>query len=450
MATDPVRSVRITEQDAPVVPDLKAALARLAAMQPSPTGSYLTVSFDWSIDGSEPGRLPAPAPKRSQERAMRGEEGAPRRPGWQQMQRELQELVESHGPRGDIYDALSADLARITDFVDKQLDLSANGLFILADGQQGVFEAIPLDVAPEASAVLESIPALRPLVHASEDYPTFVVVNANQQEANVWVIERLGWSENVQVESDSYPRHQSTGGLNAQRYQNRANERVEAFARTVAEQVNRLFMESTSPPDYLILSDDEPMFTAISEHLHKEVSPKLLGKVGLGKDPLPTEIAAIVAPMIEAAERQQEADAVQKVADNVGAQTLGIAGAVDTLRALATGQVQTLVMNDDFTAEGWADYTLPLFGLGEIPAEHPAGGDIANMRVTRLEDEAVRLALLNGGEVELIQTTVPISETEGTPRAGEDMPRSEPAKALDSLGGIGAVLRYDIEETTTS
>ncbi len=375
---------------------------------------------------------------------MRGETGAPRRPGWQQMQRELQTLVESYGPRGETYDALAADLARITEFVDNELDVTVNGVFIVADGQQGVFEAIPLDVAPTPSLVLESVPALRPLVHASEDYPTFTVVNANQQEANVWVIERLGWSENIQVVSDGYPRHQSTGGLNAQRYQNRADERVEAFARVVAEQVNRLFMESSAPPDYLILSDDEPMSTAIAEHLHKEVAPKVLGKVVLGKDPLPAEIAAIVAPMTEAAERQEETDAVQKVADNVGAQTLGIAGAVDTLRALANGQVQLLVMNDDFTATGWADYTLPLFGLGEIPAEHPAGGDVANLRVTKLEDEAVRLALLNGGAVELIQTTEPLSAYSDVPRAGGDIPRSGAATALDGLGGIGAVLRYDI------
>lgn len=444
MATDPVRDIRITDQEEPTVPDLKAALSRLAALSPSPTASCLTVSFDWSIDGSEPGRLPAPAPKRSQERAMRGESGAPRRPGWQQMQRELQALVDSHGPRGGIHDALAADLARITEFVDNELEVNANGVFIVADSQQGVFEAIPLDVAPTPSLVLESIPALRPLVHASEDYPTFAVVDANQQEANVWVIERLGWSENIQVESDSYPRHQRSGGLNAQRYQNRADERVEAFARTVAEQVNRLFMESRTPPDYLILSDDEPMSTAITEHLHKDVMPRMLGKLTLGKDPLPEEIAHMVAPMIEAAERQEEIDAVQKVADNVGAQTLGIAGAVDTLRALANGQVQTLVMNDDFTAGGWADYTLPLFGLGTIPAEHPAGGDVGNLRVTMLEDEAVRLALLNGGAVELIQTTEPISADSDVPLAGGEMPRSSAATALDELGGIGAVLRYDI------
>ena len=160
MATDPVRRVRTTEQEDPGVPDLRAVLSRLAALNPSPTSSTLTASFDWSVDGSEPGRIPAPAPKRSQERALRGETGSPRRPGWQQTQRELQALVDSHGPRGETYDALAADFARITAFVENELDLSANGVFVVADEQQGVFEAIPLDVAPTPSLVLESIPAL--------------------------------------------------------------------------------------------------------------------------------------------------------------------------------------------------------------------------------------------------------------------------------------------------
>ena len=34
MATDPVRSIRATEQESPVVPDLKAALSKLAALPP--------------------------------------------------------------------------------------------------------------------------------------------------------------------------------------------------------------------------------------------------------------------------------------------------------------------------------------------------------------------------------------------------------------------------------
>ncbi len=99
-------------------------------------------------------------------------------------------------------------------------------------------------------------------------------------------------------------------------------------------------------------------------------------------------------------------------------------------------------MNDDFSNDGWADYTFPLFGIGPVPDEHPAGGDPTNLVVTKLEDEAVRLALLNGGSVELVKTSEPISGDMEVPRALDEMPRTDAAKALDALGGIGAILRY--------
>lgn len=444
VATDPVRRVRSIEQDASAVPDLPAALSRLAALSPQGNEPMLTVSVDLSIEGSDPGRIPPAAPKRSQERAMRHETGSPKRPGWQQMQRDLDALLASHEPRGEALDRLTADVARITAFVDNDLDPSARGLFVVASDRQEIFEPVVLDVPVPTSLVVESIPALRPLVHAAEDYPSYAVVNADQQEANIWLIERRTWSENVQVESNAYPRHQSSGGLNQQRYQRRADERVEAFARTVSEQLTRLFLESAAPPEYLILSSDEPMSSAISSQLHQEVAARVLGTLTLTANASAQDVASAAGPMVEAEERRQEREAVQQVRDGVGAQTLGIAGAVDTLRSLAAGQVRTLVMNDDFTSEGWADYTLPLFGIGPVPAEHPAGGDVANLVPTKLEDEAVRLALLNGGNVELIKTTEPISADEDVPRATDALPRTEAAQELDTLGGIGALLRYAV------
>ena len=53
----------------------------------------------------------------------------------------------------------------------------------------------------------------------------------------------------------------------------------------------------------------------------------------------------------------------------------------------------TLVMNDDFAMDGWADYTLPLYGVGEVPAGHPVEANVANIVPTALADVLVRLAL---------------------------------------------------------
>ena len=57
MATDPVQQIRELEHDTPLATDLKATLARLAALPPSTEAPYLTVSLDWRPEGSAPGRF---------------------------------------------------------------------------------------------------------------------------------------------------------------------------------------------------------------------------------------------------------------------------------------------------------------------------------------------------------------------------------------------------------
>jgi hypothetical protein len=108
----------------------------------------------------------------------------------------------------------------------------------------------------------------------------------------------------------------------------------------------------------------------------------------------------------------------------------------------------TLVMNDDFSQPGWADYTLPLYGVGNPPREHPAAGDVANIVPTTVEDEVVRLALQIGAEIELVRSAVPVGqeEQENIPDADTPTPRSEAARSLDELDGIGAILRYALDE----
>ena len=60
----------------------------------------------------------------------------------------------------------------------------------------------------------------------------------------------------------------------------------------------------------------------------------------------------------------------------------------------------------------------------------------------------MRLALQIGAEVQLVRSAVPVGEEEQEqiPDADEPTPRSEAARALDELGGIGAILRYALDE----
>jgi peptide subunit release factor 1 (eRF1) len=448
VATDPVKRIRSFEHETPLALDLPATLSRLAALPPATEAPYLTVSLDWRPEGSEPGRIPSPEPKRSERRAQRDESGTPRRPSWQQAGRELDELVVAHGPRGAAFDSLRADVDRIKQYVVEELDPAAKGVIFVANSHHDVFEPVPVDVPVETAISTGPVPALRQLVHAAEDFPPYAVLVANQRDASLWLMERLTWESEVQLEADAYPRKQKQGGWSQKRYQSRADERVEAFARTIAEEVRGALGEGDGAVKYLILAAEEPMASALNAELHQTVKERIIGRIALPDEAIVTQVAAEAAPLVEERERQREMEAVRAVRDGVGAGTNGVAGAEATLTALLGGQVLTLVVNDDFAQTGWADFTLPLFGVGDVPREHPAGGDVANIVPVELADEVIDLALQTDAAVELVRTVMPIAAegTEGVPPAGAAAPRYEAALALDALGGIGAILRFTIEE----
>ena len=449
MATDPVQQIRELEHDTPLAMDLEATLARLAALPPSTEAPYLTVSLDWRPEGSAPGRFEAQEPKRSERRAPREDDGAPRRPAWQELRRGLDETVNGYGPRGAAFESLTADMERLTTYLDEELDPAATGVVVIACHHQKVFEPVPLDVPVDSGFTIGPIPSLRQLARAVDNYPPYAIIAADQRDAFLWLMEGQTWDRGVQLEATGYPRKQQQGGWSQKRYQNRADERVEAFARTIAEETRRAFEEVNAPVpyEYLIIAANEPMFTLLNAELHETIRERVLGQITLPIEASITEVTAAAQPLIEEAERKREKEAVQAVRDGVGAGGKGVAGAVDTITALETGQVMTLVMNDDFSQPGWADYTLPLYGVGSPPREHPAGGDVANLVPTTVEDEVVRLALQIGAEVQLVRSAVPVGveEQEQIPDADDPTPRSEAARTLDELGGIGAILRYALD-----
>ena len=356
MATDPVQQITELEHDTPLATDLHATLTRLAALPPSTEAPYLTVSLDWRQEGSAPGRFQPAETKRSERRAPREEDGAPRRPAWQELRRSLDETVNSYGPRGAAFESLTADMERLTAYLDEELEREATGVVVVACHQQGVFEPVPLDIPVDSGFTVGPIPSLRQLVRAADDYPPYAIIAADQRDAFLWLMEGQTWDRGVQLEATGYPRKQQQGGWSQQRYQNRADERVEAFARTIAEETRRAFEEVNAPVRYehLIISANEQMFTLVNGELHETIKERVLGQITLPIDANITEVTAAAEPLVEEAERRQEMEAVQAVRDGVGAGGKGVAGAQDTITALETGQVMTLVMTDDFSQPGWA------------------------------------------------------------------------------------------------
>lgn len=447
MATDPTKSIQERELSTPFDMSARELLGRLAHLEPSLNVPYLTVSVDWRVEGTSPGREEPEEVKRSQDRSGT-QEGDRWRPGIEVIERELDDLIEQHGPRGDVFDSLNEDKRKIHEYLVNDLDPAAQGVFLVSCSAQGVFEASGFALPMENKVEPGPTPALYSLVRMVEDYPTYAVLLADQREAVLTFVTSGQADREVSFAGSEYPRHQQQGGWSQRRYQARADERIEAFAGDVAEETGKALDEDGVQS--LIVAGNEVMTTALDHEFHETVKSRIIDTIHLDIRTDQSEVIGATFPIAEQGERSREAAKVDTIRDLVGADARGAAGAEATLLALQAGQVDELLMVDTFEGTGWADYEMYVFGVGERPSEHPTGGDLSSLVDIDLRNEMIRLALATDATVEIVHSDVPVSENEDVPDAGEGRPITEAAKALNELGGVAARLRFTLEETPLS
>jgi hypothetical protein len=414
--TNPVTKIRSASHEAAVDTDLSSALQTLAQLPPSTETPYATVALDWYPEG---GRRTSPTE------------------AWG----EIKEEVWGFHFRSAEGVSAENDRLRIGEYVLEELDKTARGAVIVSNSGQGAFEAVSFGMSIPTSAQLGPIPYLKEFARLVEDNPTYAILVLDQDQADLSIVSADVLSDSLSVTGTKYPRHQSSGGLNQQRYQNRANERVDAFIKTVAAEVQKT-LEQTGVRR-LVIGSDEVNGALFQEAAHDTLKEKIVGtfKVDISAANF-DKILELAQPVATEYERTREAEAVDQVADAVGSGNRGAAGSIDILKALEQGQVYRLVMSGDYSEMGWADYTMPIYGIGEVPTEHPAGGDLHNIVPVPLEQEMIRQALLTGAQIEIVDPSVPV-DTEGeVPKAGAETPNAPADTKLDALGGVGALLRW--------
>lgn len=446
MATDPIQRIRERVHETALDLDAQLVLAELAALPPSLDVPYVTVSLDWRPEGSDPGRTPPPDIRPSERRSHRDNDGVSRRPARQQLDRDLAEAIAQQGPRGAGLESLTADAERIATYLDEELDPSAQGVFLVSCAAAAVFAPLALGLPIPTRVSVGPTPALSVLARLVDDHPTYAVLLADQHEATLSFVTQAIHGQSVTLDSTDYPRKQKQGGWSQRRFQARADERVAAFASGIAEETQRALDELGV--GMLISAGDEVITSALDAAFHQSVKDRIISTLRLDIGAAEQEVIAATLPLAQAAEREREVEAVQAMSDAVGAGGNAVIGPEATITAVQGGQVAMLLITDDFAAAGWADYSFPLLGVGAPPAAHSAGGDPKAIVPVDLEEELIRLTLLNGGDVQIVKTASALAavDLDEIPVAGLEPPRSATAAALDAFGGVGALVRFSVDE----
>lgn len=440
MSNDAIKRASGAVYESALTPGLGEVLQALAALPAQTEVPYVTASIDWTVDGWAPGKTYGAEVKASQRRSGGDAhaEGTTRRIGRNEIAHELKKLVDAHGPRGPLFDAFLANSEQILNFLDSELDPSAHGAFVVAHAPTGLLETVALGMPIPTSLRVGPTPTLSKIARQIEDNPPYAVLLGDQQQANLTIVTRSRPAGSLSMTGSRWPKHQKQGGAQ-QRYQERAENRIDTFVKDVAA-VAEQEMQALGI-QMVVVAGDEVFTSALNAGISKQLREKVVKTIALDIRSTEPEIVAATMPIIEEAERAKELADAKAVHGAIASDNRGAGGAIAVLQALGAGQVDRLIMNEDVEETGWADFTLGLYGAGAVPATHPAGGDVANLVEIDLDEELIRQAVQTGAAIEIIDIEVPVDGTH-VPKAGEPLPRSEAATILDQFGGVAAILRF--------
>jgi peptide chain release factor subunit 1 len=164
--------------------------------------------------------------------------------------------------------------------------------------------------------------------------------------------------------------------------------------------------------DRVIVGAPDELMTEFKAKLHSYLRERCVGKIAVDVENASLDdVCGAARPVIETHARQNEREALDRLAQGVGTGGRGAAGIAEVLDALNQARVETLLISENFKASGRVDFQAGLL----LPQEAEQGEPV---------EDIVEPA---------IEKAIEQSATAMVVRHHDD---------LVPLGGIGAVLRF--------
>jgi release factor family 2 len=245
------------------------------------------------------------------------------------------------------------------------------------------------------------LPRLLPILRLRQSTLPHVVVLIDRGGADLYAVRVEGPELHREVDPDVDPMARSKpGGWSQRRYQNRAENSWEQGAGDVAKEL-LAFVERVDPA-VIIVAGDVRAVQFLRDALPPDVNDRV--RVVEGERPrgggaggIPDDVADVIR-----GERDRRFDEiVAKFDEEIGQDDLAVAGAEDTVAALARAQVEVLLVRDDADdeAEAWIGRDPTAIALAREDLEALGVDEPRNVR---LLDALVRAALGTSASVRVL------------------------------------------------
>lgn len=303
---------------------------------------------------------------------------------------------------------LPKDVAAVERFFDREYDWSGRSVAVFSCAEESFFRAYPLALAVRDFVFVGDRPSVKILADLMDNYGGYGVVLVDKQGARLFHF-HLGELREQEGVLGEMVKHTKRGGASAMpgRRGGTAGQTQyedELVERNMKEAVEFAvhFFEENHVRRVLIGGTDDNV-ARFRSLLPKAWQSLVKGTFAIGMTASHAEVLARTLQIGREAERQREADMLNDLITLALKKGNAVIGVEDTLKAIAEGRVQTLVVSEEFHLAGYrctGCYQLTLAGNSN---RCPICG-AALEAVPDVVELAVREALRLRGEVEVVHS----------------------------------------------
>jgi peptide chain release factor subunit 1 len=334
------------------------------------------------------------------------------------VRKELRRRANAYPLRSPERESFTRDVERIRAYLESQLKPSSNGAVIFACwGTDEFFEAVQLD-APvhEHRLYVYHQPHLYPLARLVDQYARYAVLIADTNAARLLVFGRGALLGSNHITNPKVSRS-AMGGWSQMRYQRHVENYHLHHAKEIVEALDRVVREEAI--EHILLAGDEVIIPVLREQLPSRLTEKLIDVLRLDISTPPPQVLQATMETLREHDAQADAARVERLLDTYRAGGHAVIGTHDTLAALNNGQVEEVIISGSLEElhDSAEEVGTPL-----APDAPKREDDRTGTRVVMVADELVTRAQRTGARMRFI----------------------EDPSLLAGVGGVGALLRYQL------
>jgi peptide subunit release factor 1 (eRF1) len=333
------------------------------------------------------------------------------------LHREFKAPARTWAPSSPERHSFDQDVERIVSYATDKIDPAANGVAIFACwGAEEFFEAIQLTTPVSDNRVYAyNQPHLYHLAPLDEQYPRYAAVLTDTNTARIFVF-GLGQVIDAEEVKGKKVHRVKVGGWSQSRYQRRVGNAHQEHAKEVVERLAQIVREDKV--SHIILAGDQVVIPLLQEQLPQEMVPMVeVMKLDLHVSEQDVLTAALA--KLQEQEARTGAEKVDRLMQQYRARGLAVVGSQETLEVLANGQVEELLIS------------------GALEETHPEPEEVEAILAPEIPDS-------EGGtkSEEPRQASVPDLLVTKAKQTGATVTFIEDGALLESIGGVGAFLRW--------